>query len=56
MTLDGYLPNIPSFNGTEEIAKRDFILVCPGLVEKVEQKNHHQADDKPKSQIFIKGA
>jgi hypothetical protein len=54
--LDGDFPHLPLFQGGQKVTEDDLVLGRTGLVEKVEKKDHHQADDQPQGQILIKGA
>jgi hypothetical protein len=48
MALDGNFFYLSPFYRSQEIAEGYFFLRRPGLAEKVEEEDHHQADDQPK--------
>ena len=45
--LDGDFLHLPLLQSRQKVAEDDLVLGGPGLVEEVEEKDHHQADDQP---------
>ena len=53
ISLNGNLNHTAGLHHVQEITVADGDFVSAGLLEYLEQHDHHEADDQPESKVFI---